>query len=790
MWMLALSLAVAGYQQPPDDVAQILDAKRPPSLTRSPDDAWILELDRPEMRTIAELAAPKLELAGMELDPVLRAPAGSYAYTGMTLRPFGRHDRVTRTPIDLGDSPQVRNVDWHDDSDKIAFTQDTDAGVELWVLDLETQQPRKLLGPRLNNTYGAPCDWLPGDEGLLCKVVPESQGPPPADSPVPDGPRIEESLGRVAPARTYQNLLQDEHDEALFEYYLTSELAHVALDGTVTTVLPAQLLDEVNLSPDAEWMLVHTLHGPWSRSVPVSRFPRKAEVHSRTDDARVVIADLPLADDVPTAFGSVRTGKRTVGWRSDQPATLYTVEALDGGDAGVEADKRDRVSLWPAPFDAAPTVLIETELRFGGIAWGDANLALVYESWWKARRTRTWQIDPADPEKEPVLHWDRSSQDRYSDPGSPLYTRTEWGTWVLRVDDGQLWLSGRGYSPEGVHPFLDRYDLGAHISRRVWQSRDPYYETVEDVMPDGKTFLTRRQSADEPPATLLHKLGRGRAMYTVHQTEDWAPAFAEVTKKVIRYQRADGVELSATVYLPPGYEESDGPLPTVFWAYPNEFKRKSDAGQVTKTSNTFTRPGGSSHLFFLLQGWAVIDDPTLPIVGEGDEEPNDTFIAQLTAGAEAAVKTTVELGITDPERTVVGGHSYGAFMVAHLLAHTDLFKAGIARSGAYNRTLTPFGFQGEERSYWEATDLYVTMSPFTHAAKIDEPILLIHGADDSNSGTYPLQSERLFEALKGLGGTVRWVQLPYEDHGYRARESVGHVLWEMFDWAETHTAAE
>ncbi|MEN0063885.1 MAG: prolyl oligopeptidase family serine peptidase [Myxococcota bacterium] len=771
------------FENPPDDVSTILDARRPPSVSFSPDNTWLVERERPSLPPLAELAEPSLKLAGVKLNPATRGPAREYAYTALTLRKTTA--RKGRT-LEVGEGARIRNFDWDTSSRRFSYTMTRPNGIELWVVDVEDPTPRRLLGPVLNAAYGAPCDWLPGDEGLICKVVPDDQGPAPLPPTVAGGPRVEENLGGKRPARTYQNLLTDAHDEAAFAYYFTSKLVHVALDGTTRTVLEPAIVDEATPSPDGKWLLVDVMHPPWSRSVPASRFPRTIAVHELTTGQRVEVADLPLADDIPTAFGSTRTGRRGIYWRGDEPATLYWAEALDGGDGSVEAEERDQIYQWPAPFAADPAPLWTTALRFSRIMWGDDQLALGVEYWRATRQLRVWQLDPSNPDTKPILHWDRSSQDRYSDPGTPVYETGPYGWGVMRItEDRQLWLSGRGYSPKGVFPFLDRYDVAGQTTERLWQSRDPYYERVVDVMPDGERFITSRQSAKSPPNLFLRRLGRSRAQ-PLTRFADWAAAFSKVEKKLVKYQREDGVELTATLYLPPGYRRRDGPLPTVFWAYPFEFKRKSDAGQVSSTTNWFTRPGGSSVLFFLLHGYAVVDDPSMPIVGEGEELPNDTFREQLVAGAEAAVQTFVDMGVTDPDRTVIGGHSYGAFMVANLLAHSDLFRAGIARSGAYNRSLTPFGFQGEDRTFWEARDTYMEMSPFTHANAIDEPLLLLHGADDSNSGTYPVQSERLYEAIKGNGGVVRWVVLPHEDHGYRARESVGHALWEMFRWADTY----
>jgi len=142
--------------------------------------------------------------------------------------------------------------------------------------------------------------------------------------------------------------------------------------------------------------------------------------------------------------------------------------------------------------------------------------------------------------------------------------------------------------------------------------------------------------------------------------------------------------------------------------------------------------------------------------------------------------------VTDPKRVGVGGHSYGAFMTANLLAHSDLFRAGVARSGAYNRTLTPFGFQSERRTLWEAADTYLRMSPFMNADKIKEPMLLIHGEADNNAGTFPIQSDRMYQALRGNGGTVRLVMLPHESHSYAGRESVEHTIAEMIEWFDRY----
>ena len=788
IWLALLTAQAAEvtYQQPPADIQAILDADSPPAVSVSPDREWMLELERPNLRVLAELAEPEVKVAGIKINPETNGPAREYAYRGIVLRDMASARRASRVAIDLPEGARVRNVTWSPDNTGFSFTLTQADGIELWYAEVPSGEVKRLTEPVLNAAYGAPCDWLNGSQALVCKRVPADRSEAPEASRVPTGPVIDESLGRTAPARTYSNLLKNPHDEALFEHYLQSELVLVGLDGTQSLLSSADIVDEATPSPDGEWLLVQTLHRPWSYHVAASRFPQKTEVLRISDPSnRLLIADLTLADDIPIPRGSVRTGKRVVSWRADLPATLYAIEALDGGDAGAEAERRDRLSLLSAPFEGEFASLWESELRMYEVMWGDEDLAMAWTWRWNDRLLRTWVLDPSG-ESEPKVMNERSFQDNYSDPGSPLSWPGPYGRNVIHQVDGDILLSGAGIRPDGVRPFLDRMNVETGETHTIWRAGDSHHETLTAVVDaEAKTLITRRQSLSDPPNYMRRKVGSRRAVGLTN-FEDWAPQFSEVQRELVTYTRADGVELQARVYTPPGWRPSDGPLPTVFWAYPNEFKSKQDAGQKTKSENLFSRPSPHSPLWFCLQGYAVVDDPTMPIVGEGDTEPNDNFIEQLVSGAEAAVAMAVDRGVADPDRLLIGGHSYGAFMTANLLAHTDLFQAGIARSGAYNRSLTPFGFQSEQRTYWEAIDTYITMSPFTHANKIDEPILLIHGAQDPNPGTYPVQSERLFEALKGNGGTVRWVVLPLEEHGYRARESIGHMLWEQFRWADTY----
>jgi dipeptidyl aminopeptidase/acylaminoacyl peptidase len=643
----------------------------------------------------------------------------------------------------------------------------------------------------LNLTARTPPHWLPDSTGLVAAIVAEVFGQEPTRKSLPDGPTIQESLGRTAPARTYQDLLKDADDEALFDYYFTSQLARIDVDGAVTRIGDPQIHWQTSPSPSGEYLLVQTIHRPYSYRVPASRFPRKIEVWDVAGNVVQSLADLPLQEEVPMAFGSVPTGPRSVNWRADKKATLVWVEALDEGDARKDAELRDRVFQLGAPFKAEPAVLASLSTRYAGITWGTDKVALIEERWWRNRLTRTWCVSPGEPSTQPRLLVERSYQDRYSDPGRPETRTNAAGRSVLFLDrNDSIFLVGNGASAAGDRPFLDRRQIESPSAERLFQSEAPFFERpirLLDLDDNGQPhrLITIRESVDRPPNYFLRDLKTG----DIEQLTDFkhpTPQLAGFSKEMIKYKRDDGVELSATLYLPPGYEPSQGPLPLLMWAYPREFKSKSDAGQISGSPYDFDRINHWSPMIFLALGYAVLDGPTMPIIGEGDEEPNDTYVQQLVASAQAAADEVVRRGVTKPGMIAIGGHSYGAFMTANLLAHSDIFAAGIARSGAYNRTLTPFGFQAEERSVWEAPEIYFAMSPFMHADKVNEPILLIHGQLDNNSGTFPMQSERFFAALKGHGATARLCMLPYESHGYRSRESLLHMLWEQEQWLEKY----
>jgi dipeptidyl aminopeptidase/acylaminoacyl peptidase len=728
------------------------------------------------MPSIAQVAEPMLRLAGMRISPRTNGLHRPGVIKGLRFRKVPDGDeRVVALPA----GSFLQDGSFSPDGRQYAFTLIRN-GIELWVADVSSGRARAIATAPLNGAAGSPCAWLTDSATLLCRVVPPGRGPAPTPPAVPVGPNIQESQGQAAPVPTIQDLLETDHDEALFEYYYTSQLALVETSsGSQSLIGQPGLYQMAEMSPSGELVLAARLKRPFSRLVPADRFPRDVEILNRRGDVVKRLADLPLAESVP--IGGVVTGPRSHRWKPTEPATVVWAEALDQGDPRAKVPHRDQILALSAPFTAAPTELARTQHRFSGLSWTERGIGLLTETDRATRRTATWILRGAD---QPGQLWNRSSEDAYSHPGTPITKNTGAGSVIVQIGDS-IYLAGAGASPGGERPFLDRLNLVTRASERLFQSGDKTYESVIALVGnEGRSILTRSETSTEPPNYFVRELQKnGRRQLT--QFKDPAPQLAGVTKELITYARNDGVTLSGTLYLPAGRKPGER-LPLVMWAYPREFTDPAAAGQITGSPNQFTTIGWESlQLLFLTQGYAVLDGPAMPIVGPG-ETANDTYVEQLVASARAAVDAVVERGVADRNRLVIGGHSYGAFMTANLLAHSDLFRAGIARSGAYNRTLTPFGFQNERRTFWEVPDLYSRMSPFFYAHKINEPILLMHGEADNNAGTYPIQSERFYMALKGHGATVRYVTLPAEAHGYAARESVLHTVAEMLNWADKY----
>jgi dipeptidyl aminopeptidase/acylaminoacyl peptidase len=772
------------YKLPPKEVVDIVDAPPTPSVSMSPAGDTMALVDRESMPSIAYLSEPILRIAGMRITPSFNSRQVLSFSTGLSLKDMktGALRRVA-LPADFKFSSGMRGVSWSPDGARVALLRYVDGGIELWSVDVKTAEAKALTPPVVNAVLGG-IDWLPDGRRIVVTLVPDGRGPAPVAPRVPIGPEVQVSGGREAKAATYQDLLKTAFDEVLFDYYATSQAAIVdAASGQIRKVGQPGIYDGLSVSPSMEYILVSRIKRPYSHSLPAGGFAHAQEIWDMDGALVKLLADLPTEEGVP--INGVPKGPRDIGWMTHKPATVVWTEALDEGDPKKEVAFRDRHVALDAPFAGEPKELLKLAERAAGLQFfATPGKALATQREWKRSWRTTFLVDLANPAAAPVKIWDLSMRDRYNDPGRPVSTSLKTGERVILQDKDWIYLSGSGSSPQGDHPFLDRMNLKTLKVERLWQCQDPAYETFVDFDGASRTrFITSYETKTDPPNYYLYDL-KTKKRSALTDFKDPAPQLTGIKKQRITYKRADGLDLSGTLYLPPGYQEGTR-LPVVVWAYPMEYDSADTASQVRGSVNRFTFFRGTSQLFFVTQGYAVLDNAEMPVVGS-PETVNDTFVQQIVSNAEAAIRKLDEMGVGDPKRVGVGGHSYGAFMTANLLAHCDLFAAGIARSGAYNRTLTPFGFQSERRTLWEATDTYIKMSPFMHANKINEPILLIHGMADNNSGTFPIQSERLFAALKGFGATARFVYLPYESHGYSARESVLDVLAEMFEWFDRY----
>jgi dipeptidyl aminopeptidase/acylaminoacyl peptidase len=685
---------------------------------------------------------------------------------------------------------------WSPDGKNYTFTNTTATGVDLYIGDT-SGKARKIEGLHVNAVMGGGfagggggrggagagpsfVQWMPDGKALLVHMVKPNRGTAPPMPAVPPGPHVQESLGGAEPVVTHEDMLQNPHDEDLFEFYATSQLAMVDVaTGKVTPVGKAGIVDNVRISPDGKALLVTTIHKPFSYLHAAREFPKEVEVWDRTGKVERKVASIPLADRIP--INGVQTGPRNIQWRPNQPASLVWFEALDKGDLKNKVAFRDRLVMLAAPFQGEPKEVYKSEQRAQGLEFFEkGGTALTSDFERLTRMQRTFMIELDDPGQPAKLVWSRNQQDRYRDPGAPMMKLLPTGETVIMQDGGNIFLRGTGSSPKGDHPFLDRYNIASGKTEHLFRCDDDHYEEVVALLDArGDKFLTRRESPTEPPNYFV-RTSDGKMTAMTH-FPDPQPIFRKVTKQLVTYKRADGVPLSFELYLPADYKPGTR-LPTLIWAYPREFNDADTAGQVSGSSKRFTEVTGYSQIFHVLDGFAVLDNAAMPVVGANPDIVNNTYIDQIVADAKAAIDKAAEMGVTDPARVGVGGHSYGGFMTANLLAHCDLFKAGIAESGAHNRTLTPFGFQSERRTLWQAPDVYLKMSPFMFADKIKTPMLLIHGEADDNDGTFPIQSDRMYQAVRGNGGTVRLVFLPYEAHGYRGKETIEHVLWEKSQW--------
>jgi dipeptidyl aminopeptidase/acylaminoacyl peptidase len=775
-----------GYQLPPKDIADLLLAKPTPGISVDRKGHWMLFSQRNSYPSVEELAQPELRIAGLRINPNNYTLSRQNFINDLSLKELssGSAFKIQGLPAPM----LAGSVSWNPSESKIAFTNTSNKQVDLYVIDIALRKAMKINKAPLNTITGGSYQWI-DDNTLLYKVSPKPVSAAPPKLLMPKGPTIQENMGKKAPSATFEDLIKTPYDEALFAFYAESQLVKNT-GGVETPVGKPAIYTMVNISPDKKYILTRTVHRPFSYLVPANRFNSTVSITDLTGRPVKMVAELPSGETSPGGFDNVQNAPRDFDWRDDRPATLTWCEPLDSGLIRTTMEYHDAVYELAAPFTGEGRELFKTKLRFQRIVWGNDSTALVFEILRSKQTERTMRYNPAAGSIVSLM--ERNTTDAYSDPGFPVLTQNQYGREVLQtVDKGSKLLLNNpvGSSARGDLPFLAKFDLGSRQNEIVWRCQPGGFEFISQVLDANKlTLLSRKESHDQVPNYFVKNLVMRAADRPVTAFANPYPQLDGITREKLSYKRADGVDLTGDLYLPKGYDSKrDGPLPVIVWAYPREFNSAADAAQVRGSKDRFTVISWASPVFWVTQGYAILDNAEMPIVAtDSSKKPNDNFVNQLSMNAEAAIRKLSDMGVGDSNRVAVGGHSYGAFMTVNLLAHTKLFKAGIARSGAYNRSLTPFGFQNEDRTYWEDPQLYFEMSPFNYADKITTPLLLVHGEMDDNSGTFPIQSERLYNAIKGHGGTVRYVVLPYEAHGYRGRENLLHLLYEQNAWLDKY----
>jgi dipeptidyl aminopeptidase/acylaminoacyl peptidase len=774
------------YQLPPKEIADLLLAAPTPGVRLDGKASFMLIMERTSLPTVEELGQPEFKIAGLRLNPNNFSPSRQNFIKNFLIKNIatGKTTQVTGLPSNTS----ALSPAWNPSESKIAFFQVEDKNVDVYVIDVASQSCKKINAQPANIVLGSTLIWL--DDNTVVYKTAVNTGNPIAKRPItPKGPTIQENLGKVAPSVTYQDLIKSPYDEYVFEFLATSQLVKNT-NGVETNIGKPGILSSVSLSPDKKYFLNRKLNKPFSYLVTASGFSSTVYITDASGNLVKTLFDLPSTEGSPSGYDNTQDVPRGFDWKDDEAATLTYAKPLDGGLIKKDVPFHDVVYAISAPFTTEAKELFKTKFRYARTTWGNSEVALIMEM---LRSKQQYRVSLWNQKTNSMSTlYEGNTTDQYNNPGEPVTTKNQFGRDVIAtINKGQAIVMNNttGASPKGDLPYLSILDLKTKKNKIVWRSAENCFEYVADVLDlSTMTILTRKETETEVPNYYIKTRGKAGKTTAITDFKNPYPGLVGVTKEKIKYKRQDGVDLTGDLYLPKGYnKEKDGALPAVIWAYPREFTNAADASQVRGNQHKFTMLSWGSPIYYVTQGYAVLDNAEMPIVATSpDKKPNDDFVNQLKLNASAAIDKLVELGVGNRNKMAVGGHSYGAFMTANLLAHTNLFKAGIARSGAYNRTLTPFGFQNEERTFWQAPQLYMNMSPFAYADKVKTPILLIHGEQDDNTGTFPINSERLYAAIKGHGGTVRFVYLPYEAHGYRGKENILHVLWEQGRWLDKY----
>jgi dipeptidyl aminopeptidase/acylaminoacyl peptidase len=815
------------YVLPPKEIADAVTAPRHLNVTLTnlgPDGAHFLVAHSAGLPGLKEYAKPYVNLGEQEFDVTANRARqlSTRKDTGFVLWNWktGRKTEIAAPPGRWVSSPS-----WSPDGTRIAYLVHSDTETSVYVAEIKDGKSRKLVAAPVLATLVTTLEWSPDSQSILTVLVPQARKPMPARDAESAEPEVRVTNTGPSPNRTFRFLMHTPHDMAMFEWLTTGQMALLdCRTGAARNVGEPAMVRSLDLSVDGAYIRATSILKPFSYTVPVTSFGTLEAIYDLSGKKLAEVHRQPLRESTVTrgagppaqtrfrggrggaggGFGAGAGGgrgdndRRSVTWRPDgrglgflQMEPRQRQQQDDAaGDRTPEPGRKDRVLQWLPPFDAGSLkVVFESETRIGNLLYSeDGETLFVSET--KDGEEHLFAVRASDPKTRHTIY-KHKTVDSATDPGTLMTRRSSHRGTVVRLapDQQSVFLSGTRYSKnpaaQSPRPFVARVNFVTGERKDIFQSEENAFESVHGAGDDDiRVLFTTRETAATIPDSYARDLTTGE-LRKLTSNVDYSPEVTHAVRKRFQVERVDGIKFWVEVTLPQDYAPGTR-LPAMFWFYPREYtdQKAYDQSAARYNRNAFPRVGTRSMSILTRRGYAVVE-PDCPIIGP-QGQMNNNYVPDLRNNLWAVIDALDKMGIIDRDRLGIGGHSYGAFSTANAMIHTPFFKAGIAGDGNYNRTLTPITFQSERRLLWEARETYLEMSPLLYANQMNGALLMYHGQDDSNNGTDPINSDRLFHALNALGKTAALYSYPYEDHGPAMKETLLD-LWARWDsWLERY----